>query len=212
VLSNVEALLNAVESPSTPLSSTPLSSSPSTKIDVVVDLIDSVGDKAALLMECRRRRVPLVVCGGAGGKKDPTRVRVCDIARCTNDKLVKQLRKLLRQKHGFPSEVVGVVPDPWGVLTVFGDERAVASQAPNEGTGCDGAFGTACFVTGAFGFAAAAAAVDVVTGRRGHCEVDFSGIEVQLEREARGTARLQKNELSTYGKKKTAQVATAIPE
>mmetsp|Transcript_35929 Transcript_35929/g.71120 ORF Transcript_35929/g.71120 Transcript_35929/m.71120 type:complete len:316 (+) Transcript_35929:692-1639(+) len=83
-----------------------------------------------MLMECRRR-----LAGVRGGKKGPTRVRVCDIARCTNDKLVKQLRKLLRQKHGFPSEVVGVVPDPWGVLTVFGDERAVSPQAPNEGNG-----------------------------------------------------------------------------
>jgi len=90
VLSNVEALLNAVESPSTPLSSTSSSSSPSTKIDIVVDLIDSVGDKTAMLMECRRR-----LAGVRGGKKGPTRVRVCDIARCTNGKLVKQAMPVL---------------------------------------------------------------------------------------------------------------------
>ena len=37
------------------------------------------------------------------------------------------------------------MPDKWSVLCVFGDEKA---QAPvGDGCGCDGAFGTACFVT-----------------------------------------------------------------
>eukprot|EP00613_Pedinella_sp_CCMP2098_P048860 CAMPEP_0171832390 /NCGR_PEP_ID=MMETSP0992-20121227/9302_1 /TAXON_ID=483369 /ORGANISM="non described non described, Strain CCMP2098" /LENGTH=311 /DNA_ID=CAMNT_0012447899 /DNA_START=547 /DNA_END=1481 /DNA_ORIENTATION=+ len=110
-----------------------------------------------MLMECRRR-----LAGVRGGKKGPTRVRVCDIARCTNGKLVKQAMPVLlfalplftnvlaaaafsptplqapeaaTAKARVPDEVVGVVPGPCGVLTVFGDERAVSPQAPNEGNG-----------------------------------------------------------------------------
>ena len=46
--------------------------------------------------------------------------------QATNDKLVKQLRKLLREKHGFPKEYVGSPrSEPWGVPCVFGDEKAL---------------------------------------------------------------------------------------
>jgi len=40
-------------------------------------------------------------------------VRTADIAHARNDKLMKALRKTLRQKHGWPKEGVGVLPKPW---------------------------------------------------------------------------------------------------
>ena len=47
-----------------------------------------VEDKASILGAARALGLPLVVVGGAGGKADPTRVRVCDLAHATNDRLV----------------------------------------------------------------------------------------------------------------------------
>ncbi len=47
----------------------------------VIDAIDSVRPKAALIARCRRYKVPLVTTGGAGGQIDPTQIRVADWRR-----------------------------------------------------------------------------------------------------------------------------------
>ena len=135
------------------------------KVVAVVDAIDGVGDKAVLLATCRRRGVPLVVVGGAGGKRDPTRVRTADITCATNDMLLKQVRKLLRREHGFPKDLKGGTKrlqqrrqqqqqsevrqrqppgelqpgDPWGVACVYSDEKAEAALlGDDEEGGVDG--------------------------------------------------------------------------
>jgi tRNA A37 threonylcarbamoyladenosine dehydratase len=47
----------------------------------VIDAIDSVRPKAALIAYCRRYKVPLVTTGGAGGQIDPTQIQVADLAK-----------------------------------------------------------------------------------------------------------------------------------
>ncbi|WP_202215193.1 ThiF family adenylyltransferase, partial [Klebsiella pneumoniae] len=49
--------------------------------DYVIDAIDSVRPKAALLAYCRRNKIPLVTTGGAGGQIDPTQIQVADLAK-----------------------------------------------------------------------------------------------------------------------------------
>src|SRR5690554_6635649 len=49
--------------------------------DHLVDAIDSVVAKAALISWCKRRKLPITVTGAAGGQTDPTRIRVADLAR-----------------------------------------------------------------------------------------------------------------------------------
>lgn len=135
--------------------------------DVVVDAIDQVSHKALLVAECTRRGIPLIVSGGGGGKRDPSSIRVADLARATNDRLLKRLRKILRRDRGFPEEAS---KRDFGVTAVFCDEKAVYPRAdgtvcaePEPGSelrlNCESGFGTAAFVTGAIGFAAAAEAV-----------------------------------------------------
>ena len=48
--------------------------------DAVIDAIDTTRHKALLLAECHRRGIFAVTCGGAGGRRDPTRIRVADLA------------------------------------------------------------------------------------------------------------------------------------
>src|SRR5690554_2572493 len=45
-------------------------------LDFVVDCIDSVQAKAALIAWCKRRKIQIVTTGGAGGQVDPTQIRV----------------------------------------------------------------------------------------------------------------------------------------
>lgn len=135
--------------------------------DVVIDAIDNVKHKALLIAECVQRGIPLIVSGGGGGKRDPASLSVADLAKATNDRLLKRVRKILRRDHGFPDEPS---KRDFGVTAVFCDEKALYPWAdgtvcatPEPGSelrlNCESGFGTAAFVTGAIGFAAAAEAV-----------------------------------------------------
>ena len=48
--------------------------------DAVIDAIDTVDHKSLLLARCHARGTPVVTCGGAGGRRDPTRIRRADLA------------------------------------------------------------------------------------------------------------------------------------
>lgn len=77
----------------------------------VLDAIDSVNVKAALIAWCKRRKLPLVVCGGAGGQVDPGQVTSTDLAKATQDPLLAKVRSMLRRDYNFsrnPSRSFGV--------------------------------------------------------------------------------------------------------
>jgi tRNA A37 threonylcarbamoyladenosine dehydratase len=136
------------------------------KYNFVLDAIDDVTNKVLLLVRCRENHFPVVACGGAGGRRELTSVRVGDLSQASHDKLLAEVRRKLRQEHGFPAgHLVMNVP------CVYSVERTVYPQADGsvcemrsaaeDGTrlNCNGGFGSATFVTGAFGFAAAGFAV-----------------------------------------------------
>jgi tRNA A37 threonylcarbamoyladenosine dehydratase len=90
-------------------------------------------------------------------------VRIDDLSRTLNDPLLVQVRKKLRREHGFPRlrrqkfKVPCVYSDE---LPVFPRSDGSVASEPESGTdyrlNCDEGFGTASFVTGAFGFHLAA--------------------------------------------------------
>lgn len=138
--------------------------------DCLVDAIDNVDHKCALVAACRERGIPIVVVGGAGGKRDPAAIRTGDLARATHDRLLKRVRKQLRAAHGFPAEET---KESFGIPVVFSTEEAVfpwtdgtVCESPEPGSplrlNCESGFGTASYVTGVFGLAAAAEAVKAV--------------------------------------------------
>jgi len=157
------------------------------RFDCIVDAIDDVRVKAFLVAHCRDASRSLVVAGGAGGKRNPAAVRVDDLVFATNDRLLKRLRKTLRQDHAFPPEHVR---DPFGIRAVFSVENArypwsdgTVHGEPEPGghlrLNCETGFGTATPVTGAFGFAAAAEAVEAVlaSGTRAPASEEESGVD-----------------------------------
>lgn len=66
----------------------------------VIDAIDSVRPKAALIAYCRRNKIPLVTTGGAGGQIDPTQIQVTDLAKTIQDPLAAKLRERLKSDFG----------------------------------------------------------------------------------------------------------------
>ena len=134
--------------------------------DAVIDAIDTTHHKARLLAECHARKIFTVTCGGAGGRRDPTRIRVADLAHSGKDPLLHQLRRHLRQHHGFPKVPMGSKPAPLGIEAVFTDEPpvflhchgGVSHERPDDGggrLGCDAGLGSVTHVTAAFGMTAA---------------------------------------------------------
>lgn len=143
------------------------------KFDVVVDGIDNARLKAELVVACRDLVLPLVISGGAGGKRNPACVRSDDLNHATNDRLLRLVRKELRKNHGYPPEHVR---DPFGVRAVYSIENArypwadgSVCDTPEPGShlqlNCESGFGTATPVTGTFGFAAAAEAIELLLAR-----------------------------------------------
>lgn len=144
--------------------------------DAVIDAIDSTNHKALLLAECHRRRIHAVCCGGAGGRRDPTRIRVADLAFTGKDPLLHQIRRRLREQHGFPKAPMGTKPEPFGIEAVYSDEApwfhqcdgTVTNERPSEASGrinCNTGLGTAAHVTATFGLIAAGRTLDFLVAR-----------------------------------------------
>jgi tRNA A37 threonylcarbamoyladenosine dehydratase len=123
-----------------------------TAVDGLIDACDQVRAKAALAAWARAQGVPLVCCGAAGGKREPTRLEVGDLADVTHDPLLASLRQRLRRDHGAPR--AGAM----GVRCVYSREPVAAPQGVCEADGslnCHG-YGSSVMVTASMGLAAAA--------------------------------------------------------
>jgi tRNA A37 threonylcarbamoyladenosine dehydratase len=126
--------------------------------DYVIDAIDQVRSKVAMIAWSRRCAVPLITAGGAGGQIDPTRIGVADLAFTIQDPLLAKVRALLRKEHGFTREA----RKAFGIPAVFSSEPLCY---PERGEGCEpsqtltglscAGFGSAVCVTAPFGLLAA---------------------------------------------------------
>jgi tRNA A37 threonylcarbamoyladenosine dehydratase len=141
-----------------------------TKFDAVLDAIDSPSRKAWLIAACRERGILVLTTGAAGGRRDPTALEVIDLAFSSHDRLLQEVRGKLRRKHGFPRG-----DKPFGVECVISREPVVypksdGSVCPQRRESsdlrldCNSGYGTASFVTGAFGFAAAGRIIQRLAG------------------------------------------------
>lgn len=137
--------------------------------DVVIDACDSLRVKVETIAFCRRRKLPLITCGSAGGRTDPTKVQVRDLSRTEHDAMLATVRKRLRAQHAFARN-----PDRYfGVQAVYSLENVQYPQADGSVCGlrpkldsdaamkldCGQGLGSATQVTGTFAFAAVSRAV-----------------------------------------------------
>ncbi len=165
--------------------------------DYVIDAIDSVRPKAALLAYCRRNKIPVVTIGGAGGQIDPTQIRVADLAKTIQDPLAAKLRE--RLKHDF-----GVVKNSKGKLgidCVFSTEQLVYPQpngtvcaSPSTAEGpkrmdCASGFGAATMVTASFGFIAVSHALKKMLARQARLAGRRDAVQPQIQSQAQTEAQ-----------------------
>lgn len=136
---------------------------PPGRFDYVIDAIDDVRAKTALIAHCRANGIALVTIGGAGGQVDPTKIEIRDLCRTEQEPLLAKVRKRLRAYHGFPRGT----KNNFHIDAVFSTEHlrqpetAESCEIDGEGSAgvtglnCAG-FGSAMVVTASFGLVAAA--------------------------------------------------------
>jgi tRNA threonylcarbamoyladenosine dehydratase len=132
--------------------------------DLVFDACDSFRTKVEMITWCRRRKIPVLVCGSAGGRTDPTQVRLRDLSRTEHDAMLALIRKKLRAEFNFPKN-----PQRYfGVQAIYSLENVKYPQADGSVCGvrpqlgadaalkldCGAGLGAATHITGAFAFAA----------------------------------------------------------
>lgn len=128
----------------------------SQKFDYVLDCIDSVSPKIALIKAARRKKIKIVSCMGAGGKIDPSKVMVRDISKTHNCFLAKQVRKRLK-KEGINK----------GFRCVFSNEiQNEESLKMTDGSNFKKSFyGTISYIPAIFGLYAAAEVVNYLISK-----------------------------------------------
>ncbi|KAF7851758.1 hypothetical protein BT93_L2626 [Corymbia citriodora subsp. variegata] len=91
--------------------------------DFVLDCIDNIDTKVALLAACVRRGLKVLSATGAGARADPTRIRIADLRESTNDPLSRAVRHRLRKDHGIEG----------GIPVVFSLEKPKVKLLPFRG-------------------------------------------------------------------------------
>ena len=144
--------------------------------DLVLDACDSFRVKVELIAWCRRRKLPIVVSGSAGGRTDPTQVRLRDLSRTEHDALLALVRKKLRAEFNFPKNRDRY----FGVQAAYSLENVRYPQADGSVCGmrpqlgpdaalkldCGVGLGAATHVTGAFAFAMVGKALKLLAKAR----------------------------------------------
>ncbi|MEE9342604.1 MAG: tRNA cyclic N6-threonylcarbamoyladenosine(37) synthase TcdA [Gammaproteobacteria bacterium] len=147
--------------------------SPEKGFDYVIDAIDSISYKAALIHQCKRNKIPVITTGGAGGLNDPTQIAIKDLSRTWNDPLASKVRAKLRESHSFSRDIKRY----FGVECVFStqqqvypkDDGSVSQKKPGIhgiNLDCNLGYGAASFVTGTFGLVAASRVINKVVKKR----------------------------------------------
>jgi tRNA threonylcarbamoyladenosine dehydratase len=137
-------------------------------LDYLIDAIDSIKAKVALLAHCKRNKIKVISTGGAGGQTDPTQIQIADLTQTINDPLLAKVRNSLRRDYNYsrnPKRRFGidcvysteqlVYPQPDGSVCQQKTAQVTDSgEVSSMRLDCSGGFGAVTVVTASFGLAA----------------------------------------------------------
>ena len=142
-------------------------------INVVLDCTDDVQAKIALAINSKAMQIPLIMSGSAGGRLDPTRIKVADMAYVQGDKLLAKVRNQLRRDHAFPSASQTKKSAKFSFICVYSDEPVIRPKTSNQDAACEvnsppitglncAGYGSSVCVTAPLGFAMAQLAINLI--------------------------------------------------
>lgn len=128
--------------------------------DYVIDAIDSVAIKTAIIAYCKRNKLAMITIGGAGGQIDPSQIQHADLSQTYQDPLLSKVRNQLRREYNFSRNT----KRKFGIDAIFSTEQLLYPEANGEvchakqtqdgamRLDCSGGFGAATHVTASFAF------------------------------------------------------------
>jgi len=125
------------------------------KYDYVVDAIDTLSPKVFLIYHSLRLKLKIVSSMGAGGKFDPTHIKIADISKTNYCNLARMLRKKLHKlgvRDGFTAIYSPEVVDK--------DKIIRGSEESNKAS----SVGTISYMPAAFGIACASVVIRDIAG------------------------------------------------
>lgn len=84
---------------------------PFSEYDYVIDAVDTVSAKLAIIEKCKEAGVPVISSMGTGNKLDPGRLKITDISKTEIDPLARVMRRELKKR--------GIT----GLKVVYSDEK-----------------------------------------------------------------------------------------
>ncbi|MET1253661.1 tRNA cyclic N6-threonylcarbamoyladenosine(37) synthase TcdA [Aliikangiella maris] len=144
------------------------------KPDYVIDAIDSVPAKVALIAYCKRNKIRIITTGGAGGQIDPLKITLSDLSRTIQDPLAAKVRSELRRHYGFSKNP----KRKFGIECVYSTEQLLFPQADGsvchtkhhpDGSvklDCSGGLGAGVTVTATFGMIAASRVINYLSQKQ----------------------------------------------
>lgn len=136
--------------------------------DYVIDAIDSVKVKTAIIAHCKRNKLPIITIGGAGGQIDPTKIAISDLSQTYQDPLLAKVRNQLRRDYNFSKNT----KRKFSIDAIFSaeqlrypDSNGEVCHAKQSSDGamkldCNTGFGAATHVTACFAFFAVGRAIE----------------------------------------------------
>lgn len=133
------------------------------KYNYVIDSIDSIRNKCLLISQCKKKEIPIITIGGAGGKSDPTKVELTDLNRTYNDRLLLVVRNNLIRFYDFTKHR----KQKYHVACVFSSEDATTPENSCDTTNlnCATGFGSITHITGLFGFMASGHVINEIVNK-----------------------------------------------
>ena len=110
--------------------------------DFAIDAIDEFTPKITFILALKRRKIPFISAMGAGGKLDPSQIKIADISKTSGCPLARNVRKKLREYN-----------IEKGVKTVYSPEPPLKKFADRK-------IGSISFIPAIFGCFCAAEAVN----------------------------------------------------
>lgn len=129
--------------------------------DYLIEAIDNVKTKAAIIAYCKRNKLPIISIGGAGGQSDPSQIQIADLTKTIQDPLMSKVRAVLRKDYGFSKNP----KRKFGVDAVFSTQPLIFPKTTDScefsaTMNCANGFGAATMVTASFAFFAVARVIE----------------------------------------------------
>nr|WP_317198769.1 ThiF family adenylyltransferase [uncultured Psychrobacter sp.] len=126
---------------------------------VILDCVDDMSAKLAIVLHCRFNKLKLICAGGAGGKIDPLQITVSDLRDTYQDPLLARLRNKLRHEKCINKEL----KEKFGVRCVYSTEPPKVDKSAQVGGLQCGGYGSAVVVTSVVAMIMVSEALSIIT-------------------------------------------------